>query len=120
MNENSPLPPSGGVICPNCGAVQSTGVAYCTNCGAALPPSKSGNSLALIGKIIVGIVLFIAAIGFGGIGACLYAIGSMDNGTTSTGPNTTIEGAQTSILMGVVAGVLGVAWTVFWLVKKKK
>lgn len=118
MNENS-LPQSGGVTCSNCGAAQSTGIAFCSNCGAPLPPAKSGNTVALVAKIIVGIALFIAALGFGGIGACFYLIGSAGNGGVS-GPNSTVEAATTFIIIGVVAGVLGVAWTAFWLAKKKK
>ena len=114
-----PPPPPHGVVCPNCGAAQSLGVTYCTNCGAPLAPAKKSNGLATAAKVIVGIVLFGTALLFGGIGACLFFVGLMGNNGGGTGTNSTIEGATTGLIMAAIAGVLGIAWTVFWLVKKK-
>ena len=115
MNENSPLPQSGGVTCPNCGAARSASVAFCANCGAALPPVKRKNPLALIGKLIVVFVLFTGAIGLGALGACFMLVGDMGGG----GANNTNSGALTMLGFAALLAILGVSWIVFWARREK-
>lgn len=75
MNEtNSPLPPSGGAICPNCGATQNAGAPYCTSCGAELRPATPG-PYSQSSKIIVSIALGFGALLFGAIGGCFALLG---------------------------------------------
>ncbi len=114
MNENSPLPPS-GPICPNCGAARSASVAFCANCGAALPPVKSKNPLALVGKILVVFVLFTGAIGLGALGACFMILGGIGGG----GANNPSSGALTMLGFAALLAILGVSWIVFWARREK-
>lgn len=116
MNENPPLPPPSGVTCPNCGAAQSTSVAFCNQCGAALPPKKSKSTLALLGKIIVTFVLLTGALGLGAFGACFMLIGGIGGGSSATNSN---SGAFVMLGFAALLGILGVAWIVFWARREK-
>ena len=91
-----------------------------------MPRAKSNNSLALVFKIIVALALFfgalglgalgLGALGLGALGACVLFAGSMSGGSTAT--NAT-SGANFYFGLAALLAVLGVAWTVFWILKKQ-
>lgn len=82
MKENSPLPPPGGTVCPNCGAAQSSSAPYCTNCGMELTSKKPALKTPFW-KGVLTVFLGLGALAFGAFGSCitLLTVTRMMNGS---------------------------------------
>ena len=104
--------PLGEATCPNCGAA-SSGSPYCAHCGAPLQPAPHRLHPAL--KILLRIVLFIAALGLGGLGACAGLIGLLASGDSSGAYGQAFSLAQ---LMLLVVVPLMAASACLWLFNK--
>ena len=84
MNKTPPLPQPSGATCSNCGAAQAAGAKRCTQCGAALP-AVAGSALPPALRVLLTIPLFLGAVGFGGLGACLGIVSLADLANPSNG-----------------------------------
>ena len=113
MNEFSsgpPIPPPSGDVCPVCHAPLSGRPKFCPNCGVVLAQVSGGTScwVSLLSAFLV-----LAALAFGGAGACFALFASSEFGSGNN--------AQTyGIVAFCFAVTLVCGWAVFALNRRKK
>lgn len=72
------LPSPDPDLCPRCGAnVGHINSPYCPSCGALVKPTPKSTSVI---KIIIAVLLGLAALGSAGVGACLLILGGLGAG----------------------------------------
>ena len=118
MNRTDPpLSQPGGATCFHCGATNAANAQICFNCGALLStPVVKTNPWRAALKVIITLVLSVAALGFGALGACIGFLGTIA-GSDPTGAYGQ-GGAPTYLLAGgVLLASAFCAWLI-WLVNK--